>query len=453
MIHNIRPPTDLDLWPGGLMVINGDGVITTTNATLRSWLERDKVSLDGETRVVDILTRASRIFFETHLRPLLLLEGEFTEISLDLERPDGTRFGVYVNARAVRTDGELSEAYFCIFKNEQRQAFERELVDRRRDSDEFRSLVESSPHAIVSSDKDFKIHAWNPAAERLFGYTREEVLGQRFNQLLLPAEELPALDARIPDVIAGEVLRSESFRLHKNGQKINVERSFAAIRDENRTHTGFVTMYSDITVRKESEKKIQTLLHEINHRSKNLLTIVEVIARQTGRRYHGEAFLPIFSNRLRSLASNQDILLNSGSVYVDLEELARAQFTHLVDVADTQTSLSGPTVHLDESVSQAVGMAIFELVTNAAKYGALSQESGRVELSWEITSGEKPDLKMCWHETGGPPVTPPTGSGFGSQVTGLLLETTTSGETQREFAADGLLWCFTAPMAVLTGQS
>lgn len=450
MNKNIQPPSDLDLWPGGLLVMDGDGMITKTNATLRAWLGHDgSVQVSG-TRFVDLLTRASRIFFETHLRPILVVEGVFSEVSLELERPDGSRFGVYINARAERPEGQLSQAYFCIYKNEQRQSFERELVERRRESDEFRILVESSPHAIVSSDRSLRIHAWNPAAAQLFGYSKEEVLGQRFDHLLIPDDERDELEKGVADVIAGEVMRSETLRLHKSGQKIHVERSFAAIRDENQTHAGFVTIYSDISERKKAEEKIQTLLHEINHRSKNLLTIVEVIARQTGRRYAGDEFLPVFSNRLRSLASNQDILLSSGSTHVDLETLARAQFTHLVEALSTQATLSGPPVHLNESVSQAVGMAIFELVTNAAKYGALSQESGKVDLTWEITGGENPDLKMCWLESNGPAVTPPTRTGFGSQVTGLLLESTTSGETRHDFATDGLRWSFTAPMENLT---
>ncbi|PLS22629.1 sensor histidine kinase [Neptunicoccus cionae] len=450
MNSEIRSLSDLDLWPGGLLVIDSGGLITKTNATLRDWLKQDDNNPDTSTRLVDILTPASRIFFETHLRPILVFEGEFSEVSLELVRRDGSRFGVYVNGRAVRPDGQMTEAYFCIFKNEQRQSFERELVQRRRESDEFRILVESSPHAIVSSDKSFKIHAWNPAAEQLFGYSKEEVLGRRFDHLLVPPEELDELKTKVPDVIAGEVLRSESVRLHRDGRALHVERSFAAIRDENQSHTGFVTMYSDIAQRKESEDRIKTLLHEINHRSKNLLTIVEVIARQTARRYQGDAFLATFSNRLRSLASNQDILLNSGSIHVDLDALARAQLTHLVDVSDAQVNIAGPTVHLNESVSQAVGMAIFELVTNAAKYGALSQESGKVDLTWEITGDDTPTLKICWLESGGPAVSPPTRTGFGSQVTGLLLESTTSGETHHDFAAEGLRWSFSAPMDQMT---
>ncbi|WP_069298323.1 sensor histidine kinase [Neptunicoccus sediminis] len=448
MNKNIQPLSDLDLWPGGLLVMDGDGMIIKTNATLRTWLGQDSAAQVSGARFVDILTRASRIFFETHLRPILIVEGAFSEVSLELERPDGSRFGVYVNAE--RPNGQLGVAYFCLYRNEQRQSFERELVERRRESDEFRILVDSSPHAIVSSDRFFRIHAWNPAAEQLFGYSKEEVLGQRFDLLLIPEDELDELHKRVADVIAGEVLRSETLRLHRSGQKIHVERSFAAIRDENQTHAGFVTMYSDISERKKAETKIETLLHEINHRSKNLLSIVEVIARQTARSHAGDEFLPVFSNRLRSLASNQDILLRSGSTHVDLEELARAQFTHLEDVLDTRAKLSGPPVHLNESVSQAIGMAIFELVTNTAKYGALSQENGGVKLTWEITTGENPDLKMYWLETNGPPVTAPTRTGFGSQVTGLLLESTTSGETRHDFATDGLRWSFTAPVENLT---
>jgi PAS domain S-box-containing protein len=443
---------DPDLWPCGLIVMDANGLIKLTNSTLRSWFANDTVSLETGSRFVDILTRASRIFFETHLRPILAVEGEFAEISIELETQEGTRIGVFVNGRATLIEGRLTEAHFCLFKNEQRQSFERELVAKRRESEEFRILVASSPHAIMSADTDLKIHAWNPAAENLFGYSKDEVLGKRFDELLVPADEKELTRKDQSRVASGEVLRSESGRLHKDGSIVHVERSVAAIYDERHNYIGFVTVYSDISERKASQEKIQTLLHEINHRSKNLLTIVGVIARQTGRLYEGEEFLKVFSRRLSSLASNQTILINSGNIHVDLKTLASAQFDHLVDVTESQVSISGPIVHLNETVSQAIGMALFELVTNAAKYGALSQGPGRVDLTWIITEDASPNLHMSWVETGGPAVVAPTRAGFGSQVTGPILESSTSGKTTREYKADGLHWTFSAPFEELTRQ-
>ncbi|WP_187394068.1 PAS domain S-box protein [Oceaniovalibus sp. ACAM 378] len=297
---------------------------------------------------------------------------------------------------------------------------------------------------------DWTIRAWNPAAEQLFGYSEAEVIGQRFDEILVPPEDLTNVSDDMRRIASGETVRSETERLHKNGQRMQVERSISAIHDVSQEYTGFVATYSDISARKASEAHIQTLLQEVNHRSKNLLAIVQVIARQTGRMYEGPDFFAVFNKRLESLTSNQDILINSQGSHVDLETLAHKQFAHLIDPADPRVTISGPTVHTNESASQAVGMAIFELVTNAAKYGGLSQETGSVALSWAITEQVAPNIEISWVETGGPPVTAPTRKGFGSQVTGPILESMTSGKTHRDYDPNGLRWYLSAPLARLT---
>jgi len=432
-----------DNWPCGLVVIDEAGQIHHINATLKRWLsvEGDLPSL----RFIDILSRASRIYFETHLRPLLLINGEFSEVSIDLERRDGTRVSVFINGSATLADGQMVEAHFSMFQNEQRHAFERELVAKRRENDEFKSLVRSSPHAIVSVDASSIIQAWNPAAEQLFGFSETEAIGQRFDRLLVPPQDLTAVADDLKSIAAGNTIRSETERLHKDGRRIHVERSVATIRNDMQEFSGFVATYSDISERKASEARIGTLIEEIHHRSKNLLSIVQVIARQTGHRYEGDEFISVFSKRLASLTLNQEILIRNQSTSVDLEALARGQFEHLFDPSDPRVTISGPEVQLNEAVSQAVGMAIFELVTNAAKYGALSQEEGTVILSWTITEGPASRLEISWIESGGPLVVEPTRKGFGYQVTGPILDNITSGQTCRDYASTGFRWSFSAP--------
>lgn len=443
-------PVNPDLWPCGLVVMDGFGQIQQTNATLRRWLGMEEAAPNRSLRFVDILSRAGRIYFETHLRPLLVMTGHFSEVSIELECPDGTRFGVFLNGRATLSDGRMISAHFCVFQNEQRQSFERELVAKRRESDEFRSLVRSSPHAIVSVDMNLIIRAWNPAAEKLFGHTKAEAIGERFDLLLIPPDELKTVADDLNRVASGETLRSEAVRRHKDGHLLHVEKSIAAINDLAQEYSGLVAVYSDISARKAAEAQVQTLLHEVNHRSKNLLSVVQVVARQTGRLHEGADFISMFNKRLASLTSNQDILIRSHGENVDLETLARAQFAHLTDPTESRVTISGPAVELNEKVSQAIGMAIFELVTNAAKYGALSQEAGAVTLSWEVTNGPNPTIEITWVEIDGPPVTAPTRKGFGSQVSGPILESITSGRTTRDYAEGGFSWTLSAPFGHLT---
>ncbi len=441
---------DPDQWPCGLAVMDASGQLQKVNATLRQWLTMDAAKQGESVRFVDILSRAGRIYFETHLRPLLLVKGDFSEVSIELERPDGTRVAVFMNGRATLSDGRMVDAHFSMFRNEQRQAFEHELVAKRRESEAYKVLVGSSPYAIMSVSMDRTIRAWNPAAEQLFGYSEAEIIGQKFDEILVPPKDLISVGEDLRRIAAGETVRSETERLHKNGQRVQVERSIAAIHDVTQEYSGFVATYSDISARKASEAHIQTLLQEVNHRSKNLLTVVQVIARQTSRMYEGPDFFSVFNKRLASLTSNQDTLINSQGSHVDLETLARTQFAHLINPADPRLTISGPTVQTNESASQAVGMAIFELVTNAAKYGGLSQDTGSVTLSWMITEDVAPSIEISWVETGGPPVTAPTRKGFGSQVTGPILESITSGKTHRDYDPNGFRWFLSAPLARFT---
>ena len=181
-----------------------------------------------------------------------------------------------------------------------------------------------------------------------------------------------------------------------------------------------------------------------------MISVIQIIARHTERLHEGADFLSVFTKRLASLMSNQDILITGQGESADLELLARAQFAHLIDPTDPQVTISGPVVKLNQEVSRAVGMALFELVTNAAKYGALSQASGAVKLSWVITDGISPNIEISWVESDGPPVTAPTRKGFGSQVTGPILEGITSGRTSCDYSEKGFRWTLNAAFDQLT---
>ena len=433
-------------WPCGLMIADQSDHIVEINATMRHWLGlADEVPV-GSLQLSNILPRAARIYLETHLRPLLIRQGSFSEVSLEFLCSDGTRFGAYVNAVTDTVDHQPMQIRFAILRNDVRQSFEQELVARRREGEVFTSLVRSSPHAITRVDDTLIIRSWNPAAEDLFGYTHEEAIGQRFDNLLIPSDLMEEVSVNLARVRAGDVLREETIRRHKSGQLIAVEKSIAATRSATDEFDGFVAIYSDITARKASEAQVQTLMREINHRSKNLLSVVQVIAQQTGRRHEGEEFRKLFSQRLASLAANQDSLIDGHRTDHDLGRLVSAQFAHLAQDDCLAFSMSGPALTLNEAAAQAIGMAIFELVTNAVKYGALSVETGTVSLTWSITKELNPLFEMIWQEQGGPDVSPPSGMGFGSRVTGPILESVVSGTVERTYRTEGLYWRLTAPV-------
>ena len=434
---------DADALPCGVAEVDAEGRVALANATLCDWLGRPREAVVGA-RLVDLLTPAGRIYFETHLRPLLAVQGAFAEVAIELAGAEGARLGVTMEARAEARDGVVGRAWLCVHRNEQRRAYERELMARRLESERFAAVVRASPDAILVIGPDGRIETWNPAATALFGWTEAEAMGRDGDALLVPPEEGPLAPEALAAIDAGADLRDAVERRHKDGRAIPVRRAVAAVRDPVGRVQGRVAIFGDISEQRRSEAQVATLVRELAHRTKNILAVVGVIARQTARVHEGESFPPAFMARLKSLARNQDLLTDGGGARTHLGALVRSQVEPL-DAAE-RIRAEGPRVDLSAPAAQAIGMAIYELGTNAAKYGALSEPSGRVTVGWAVADGR---LALDWQESGGPAVARPTRTGFGSQVTGALLEASLGGRVRAEFAPEGLRWRLEAPVAGL----
>ncbi len=183
-------------------------------------------------------------------------------------------------------------------------------------------------------------------------------------------------------------------------------------------------------------------LREVDHRSKNLLAVVQAIVRQTARTGTPDEFVELFSERIRGLAAGQDLLVGNRWKGVALLELARSQLAHFKDALGSRVKLHGAAIELHASAAQTVGMVIHELATNAAKYGALSNESGYVLLDWSIEHGS---FAMAWSERGGPPVAQPKRKGFGHTVLVRMAEEALDAEVSLDFAPEGLRWRLRCP--------
>jgi PAS domain S-box-containing protein len=205
----------------------------------------------------------------------------------------------------------------------------------------------------------------------------------------------------------------------------------------------------DITERKQAEENVRLLMREVNHRAKNMLGLVQAVARQTVAT-NAKEFLQRFEERIAALAKSQDLLVKSEWKGVDLQALARSQLAHLQDaIDDRRIALAGPPVSLTAAAAQTIGMAFHELATNAAKYGALSTSNGLVALSWQIVSeaAGEPRLRLTWVESGGPAVVPPTRRGFGSTITGRMAQMNLGGEATITYPASGLQWHLDCPVS------
>ncbi len=144
-------------------------------------------------------------------------------------------------------------------------------------------------------------------------------------------------------------------------------------------------------------------MREVSHRAKNMLSLVNAIARQTATR-GPEDFIERFTERVQALAANLDLLIQSEWQGVDVEDLVRAQLAHFADLIGVRIAFDGPKLRLNAAASQAIGLALHELSTNAGKYGALSVTAGCVDVGWRLDGDI---FTMSWTERNGPPVSQP----------------------------------------------
>ena len=203
----------------------------------------------------------------------------------------------------------------------------------------------------------------------------------------------------------------------------------------------------DITKRKEAEEHIRLLMGEVNHRSRNLLGIVQSIAKLSAKHADPAHYASDLSERISSLAACQNLLVASDWKGVDIADLTRAQLSSFRDLVDHRILIEGRPMRLRASAAQGIGMALHELATNAAKYGALSNDNGRVRISWGVAADETPPMFwMQWLEEDGPKVVAPTRTGFGRTVIVSMTEHAVKGTVVVEYPETGLFWRLRAPI-------
>jgi PAS domain S-box-containing protein len=210
-----------------------------------------------------------------------------------------------------------------------------------------------------------------------------------------------------------------------------------------RRAVSMVGTIADITERKEREGKVHLLTREVGHRAKNILSVVHAIARQTATT-KPEDFIERFSERIQALSANQDLLVRNEWNGVDVEDLVYAQLAHFADLIGSRIVVHGPRLRLKAAFAQAIGLALHELATNAGKYGALSADTGRVDVRW---GADNDSLTMSWTEREGPPVSAPKQRGFGTVVMEAMTKYSVDGAVNLDYAPAGLTWRLICPVA------
>jgi PAS domain S-box-containing protein len=355
-----------------------------------------------------------------------------------------------------RTQTDLADSLKALRASEARSRAH--LIERHRNDEalheseeRYKGIYQHASMGIAIWDLDGRMVSCNPAYCNMRGYSEDELRGLSFEAIVHPedrerhaCEVKKLISQRIPS------FEIENRCLAKDGKVSWVHKHVSLLRDGAGRAANIITLATNVTERKQHEEQIDLLLREVNHRSKNLLSLVQAIAQQTVKT-RPDDFLPRFHARVQALAASHDILVGNKWKGADLHELARSQLAHFRDLMDKRIALTGPPVFASASAAQALGMAFHELATNATKYGALSDESGCVELGWKTqqsAAGEEVFV-IEWIERGGPPVAAPSSRGFGSTVICRLAERSLDAKVELNFPSTGLTWRLQCPRGVV----
>jgi PAS domain S-box-containing protein len=306
------------------------------------------------------------------------------------------------------------------------------------------SIVESSDDAIVSKDLNGIIRTWNKGAERLFGYTAEEVVGKPIT-IIIPEDRQSEEPHILEQIRRGKSIEHyETQRVRKDGSFVDISLTVSPVRDVDGRIVGASKIARDISERKQAEMQRDLLVAELSHRVKNALATVTSIARQSFSSNPD----PIdaqrsFLARIHALSQTHSRLAETRWSGVSLETLFLDELAPYRQDNGSNVHLSGPPTTLNPKHAVILAMAVHELATNAAKYGALSTRKGSVEVVWE--SDGQGQLRIRWTESGGPKVVPPTRSGFGRLLVERVLASDLGGSVQMDFAENGLRCIITLP--------
>ncbi|MCV3240440.1 sensor histidine kinase [Mesorhizobium sp. ZC-5] len=315
------------------------------------------------------------------------------------------------------------------------------------------AIVDSSFDAIISKDLNSIVTSWNKAAEGLFGYTADEMVGQSIVRLIpdhLHNEETEIIER----VGSGERLASyETIRRRKDGMLVSVSLTISPIRNPNGEIVGASKIARDITAAKESERKIKLLMREVNHRVKNQFAVILSIIRETSKRSTDpQEFEERVRDRIMALSRSHDLLVTSDWSGASLFELIQE---HLMPFGhEQQITLSGPLITLQANAVQHLGMAFHELGTNSSKYGALASDVGKVVVTWQVTTtvAGKREIELIWDETSVPYVAEQDDDsrrGFGSVVLKRVTPLALGGSAVLERSPGHVRWALSAPLEAI----
>jgi PAS domain S-box-containing protein len=333
--------------------------------------------------------------------------------------------------RIVLPDGRYGVV--CYFYDlSERLAFERKL---QTSEESFRRIFEQTSDLIITADLDQVITDCNPSAAAAVGLSRGEAIGRKISDFISPGDFERTTAMLSQKLTEGGTTRYDVRVRSSTGDWLYWEINSGLTFGDEGKPVGLHVVGRDITERKRFERHQQLLVGELNHRVKNTLAIVQSLAHQTFRKNvaPGQA-IRRFEGLLQALAAAHNLLTRKNWDAAPLREVIAEALQPFC--SSERCNAEGPTVMLPPATAVALSLATHELATNAAKYGALSTDAGRVSVVWSLTDG---GLDLVWRERGGPAVTPVSSIGFGTKLIKRTLTAELGGTVDLNFDPEGLI--------------
>jgi PAS domain S-box-containing protein len=298
----------------------------------------------------------------------------------------------------------------------------------------FDLALRGSEIMVFSHDADLRYNwIYNPAT----GIVADEMLGRTDEEIWPPEIGKPIIGMKREAIATGQPQIGEIV-MPLAGSNRHFQVRIEPIVDGAREVVGLAGVVVDVTETHLRQTHLRLVMRELTHRSKNLLAVIQAIARQTAARSDDpQVFVARFSARLRAMAASHDLLVAQEWHGAPLRDLINAQIGQAIDPGSDQLQIEGPFISLRPDAAQNIGLALHELTTNASKYGALSVPGGRIALRWSIRDGDR--FHMRWEETNGPGVVQPEKTGFGVTLLERSVGQALDGQVSLAFMPTGVV--------------
>ena len=304
---------------------------------------------------------------------------------------------------------------------------------------QFRDLLQALPAAIYTTDATGRITFFNRACIEFAGRTPK--IGDMWcvTWKLFWPDGAPLAHEDCPMAIALKENRPvrdvEAVAERPDGSRICFMPYPTPLRDEAGKLIGAVNMLVDITTRKQAEERMMLLTREVDHRSNNLLAVIQAMLRLT-KADTADEFQAAFQGRLSALANVQRLFSVSRWTGASIKTIIEEELRPYAASDAKRVSITGGDIRLPATLAQAIAVSVHELATNAAKYGSLSKSSGKIDISWQ--TDEAANLVLRWTESGGPRTKEPARKGFGVDAVDGVIRTL-SGKVIRQWRPEGLV--------------